>query len=248
MSDPMRQDAERLKDALRILRDGPVALSDRGREILGQCASEPIVAICAEMERTVLRRALLFTNDREETLTITVADRRVLGLETSAGEVFELSTDNASGLQKAHSALAAFCDTTRAIAVQSQIVPGVEADAHFGVLPQSLATAPRAAKRPDRTLPNLLEALRTVANAYVVETNQSVGETWGSADLLDRIQICLAQEAQVEHPCTIWVDVQVDGMCFGYLQFEDATVWMVTTSDHVTEITSLWSSYLEPPP
>lgn len=243
-SDAIRHDAERLKDALRILHEGAGALSSSGRDITNDGSIDPLTAISNEIEQTILRRALHFENDSKEQLQIIAGSRRALAVHSPKGDVLALSPEDQNALAQAQNIALTFCEAARVVHVQSHFVRTAEYESMIGVSPQALMFAPQASIDPPPSLSEHLQTLRNSTVAYVTTNNDEILDTWGSDELIGRIQLCLAQGLLHEHPCIIWADSATDGLCFGYLQHSEATLWVATTAEQVADLKVSWASYL----
>jgi hypothetical protein len=244
MADLMHQDAERLQEALKTLRTPTRGLSRRGRELLEEGLSDPMAALQAEIDRTVLRRALRFTNDRSEVLRIEASERRILSLSHAAHGGVPITPEDPVAVQAAIALLGGFCDGTTSLIVVSDLIPDAAHQTLIG-LPASVLTG----RPPDDDTPACpqtwhVDDLRKNALAYIEVKGGYIASRWGSRDLVDRLELCVAEVHEPTNPCTLWVDPSPRGLCIGYIQLSETTVWITARADQLQLICTMWSGLI----
>ncbi len=239
----IEQEMERLEDALQSWRrpSGPKTAA-QGREVLAGSNLEAVAALSREIARTILRRQLIFTNNRLEQLRIVAAERRILMLELADDTVIVLAPDDAPSLRRATRAVSLFCDNATSLMVQSLLVANHAHEALIGLPAEALTRVEDDDTGTSHTLQDHANCLHGLALSYVCKRAGEVLESWGSTDLIERLKACEDLRDTNTQTCTIWTDPAPNGICIGLVLRDDTALWMAARQENLQQICTAWAA------
>jgi hypothetical protein len=227
-----------LQTAIARLTTQPAPVTQSGRVITSDTNNDPMAALLDEVEQTVLRRHLRFTNNHGMHLHLEAADRRILRVNkhhTLTDENLEVGHADAGSLDRCRAIIEEFCLTARTIAVRSTIVPHAVDDAHLGVLATEFArpTVPYEAVLSN---PKYLDGLDRVVLAYRVKNDSGLVKTWGNTDLIARFADCTTPAVVKQNETVLWIDTKSKGLLIGTSIQNDSVIYFAAETENLEKL------------
>lgn len=240
------EDLARLAAALTDLQAAAGPAGPEGRLIFPAAERSAQAAVLREIDQTVLRRRLCFTNDRDEKILLAVVERQVESGADVSGNTASAGRDPIRDETGLRDLLAGFAAGSARIAVVSEIAEEGAFGASCGVSVADLA----AVSAPDDVADlcnEMAQLCRGIAAGLCVVSATGRSAAGGDADWGTRLErLCqdLNQSrggdmVTAPHPrLVIWHRASRGGVSIASLFTADGRIWIAFDTVHLTELLS----------
>ncbi|WP_298917289.1 hypothetical protein [uncultured Roseobacter sp.] len=259
MPDGRTEDAERLCKVLSSLRNIEHGFSARGRPLAKEDAAQRLRAILQEIDETVLRRHLRFTNDRVGDLVLDVAERRLFGVSVGKDVRLEkgdgiaetqISIDDPASVA---GVLQGFCAEADSVYVQTEIAQSALPEGVMGLSAADLSAQlfeGSGKAMPSVTLETAIADCRIFALAIfdsdAAEGAAIIGQTalgmelqaldteHGSGKVID-------EQSSPDH-CVIWARADAQMPAILKVHHNGRHLWVAFEADQLDACIECWSA------
>lgn len=256
MSKVASQETDRLMRAMAALSAAPNVLTDAGRLLSGQEAHTSLELLLSEVNETVLRRQLTFSDGGKTSFTVEVREKRLLKIscETPAlgasGEQIlnkELTQGDAAQTIKV---LRKYCDQMPVLYVVSALVRGSDTGTYEGI---PCADLRKLAMNHQRTpaldeLRQAVEQSKSFAEALVVLVDGVSTTKHGDPDQIEALSDLSAKSSLQETSMglRIWQGGLADDKFLGVITLSDCSIWIIASGQYLDRCIELWSGLITP--
>ena len=227
-----------LQTAIARLTDQPAPVTQSGRIITSETNNDPMAALLDEVNQTVLRRQLQFTNSNGAHLHLEAANRRILRVSKHhalADQTLEVEQSDSGSLDQCRAIIEEFCLNARTIAVRTSIVPHAVDDPHLGVLATEFARPP-VAHVSALSNSKHLDGLDRFVLAYLFKKDSGFIKTWGNTDLIAQFTDCAIPTAVEQNEVVLWIDTAPKGLLIGASIQSDSEIWFAAETENLGKL------------